>query len=107
MTADAGVLTFITRAEAHIQNARRSWNPTSLSACADCASELQVAIQEMNTACEAATTVTAVPEAAARLERLRGDVERLSRLVDAAIGFGRGLALRSATEEFAISEMKG
>lgn len=107
MTADAGVLTFIARAEAHIQNARRSWDPTSLSACADCATELQVAIQEMNTACEAATTVSAVPEAAARLERLRVDVERLSRLVDAAIAFGRGLALRSVPEELAISEVKG
>lgn len=107
MTADAGVLTFIARAEAHIQNARRRWDPTSLSGCADCALELQAAIQVMNTACEAATTVTAVPEAAVRLERLRGEVERLSRLVDAAIAFGRGLALRSATEELAISEVKG
>lgn len=107
MTADAGVLTLIARAEAHIQNARRSWDPTSLSGCADCATELQAAIQEMNTACEAATTVSAVPEAAARLERLRIDVERLSRLVDAAIAFGRGLALRSVAEELAISEVKG
>lgn len=107
MTADAGVLAFIARAEAHIQNARRWWDPTSLSGCADCALELQAAIQVMNTACEAATTVTAVPEAAVRLERLRGEVERLSRLVDAAIAFGRGLALRSATEELAISEVKG
>jgi len=107
MTADAGVLTFIARAEAHIQNARRAWDPTSLSACAECATELQAAIQEMNTACEAATTVVAVPDATSRLERLRGDVERLSRLVDAAIAFGRGLALRSAADEWAISEVKG
>jgi hypothetical protein len=107
MTADAGVLTLISKAEAHIQNARRAWDPTSLSGCADCASELQAAIQEMNTACEAATTVVAVPDATARLQRLSGDVERLSRLVDAALAFGRGLALRSAPEEWAVSEVKG
>lgn len=107
MTADAGVLTFIARAEAHIQNARRSWDPTSLSACADCATELQAAIQEMNTACEAATTVVAVPDATARLQSLRRDTETLSRLVDAAIAFGRGLGLRSVSEEWAVSEVKG
>jgi hypothetical protein len=107
MTADAGVLTSIALAEAHIHKAQRSWDPTSLSACAECATGLEAAIQEMNAACEAATTVTAVPDATARLQRLRTDVERLSRLVDAAIAFGRGLALRSAPEEWAVSEVKG
>ncbi len=107
MTADAGVLTFIARAEAHIQNARRCWDPTSLSGCAECATELQAAIQDMNTACEAATTVVAVPDASARLQRLRREVETLSRLVDAAIAFGRGLALRSVPEVCAVSEVKG
>jgi hypothetical protein len=107
MTADAGVLSLIAQAEARIHNARRCWDPTSLSACAECATQLQAAIEDMNAACEAATTVHGVPDAMARLHQMRADIESLSRLVDAAIAFTRGLALRSATSEFAFSELRG
>ena len=107
MTAQTELLARITLAEGHIRNARHAWDPSSISASAECAEHLQQAIAEMNAACQAASNGPAAPGASQRLARLRSDVEVLSRLVDAAIAFGRGLALRTGGEESVCSEVRG
>jgi len=92
MTPESGFLARIAAAEGHIRNARKSWNPVSLAACADCAEHLQQAIDEMKAASESAVDA---PGAQARFDGVRAEVEELSRLVDAAIAFSRGLALQA------------
>jgi len=102
MSPGTRLLSHIAEAEAHVRIARRVWDATSISACAECGEQLQRAIDQMNVACEAAGSASAA--ATARLQRLRSDVEELSRLVDAAIAFGRGLTLRTGGPELADSE---
>lgn len=107
MTAEGGLHGYISRAEIHVGNARRNWDPSSLAGCARCADHLQKAIDEMNGAQKAATQAPAAPGTKARLVRLRNEVEVLSRLVDSATAFSRGLALRTMSEEAVQSEVKG
>lgn len=107
MTPENRLLAHIATAEAHVRIAREVWDPSSISACAQCGAQLQQAISEMSAASEAVGAGPAPAGSQARLNRLRADVEGLSRLVDAAIAFGRGLALRSAGVEPAGSEREG
>jgi hypothetical protein len=106
MTAESGFLARIAAAEGHIRNARRSWNPASLSACAECTDQLQQAIDAMTVA-EAAAEGLAPAGFNPRLDRLRADVDILSRLVDAAVAFNRGLALRIGSGQSTVAEVTG
>ena len=107
MSADGGFLACIASAEGHIRNAHRSWNPASLTACAECSDQLRQAIDAMSAAGDAAALSPAPAESHARLDRLRGDVEALMRLVDAALAFNRGLALRTNSEPVVSTEVTG
>ena len=107
MTAANGIFAYIARAEDHLRRARQSWDPCSLSGCEQCNRHLQDAIEMMQGARQSASRHPAAPGARARLVRLRDEVETMSRLVDSAIAFSRGLALRVAGEELVHSELKG
>ena len=107
MTAETPVLAHLAAVEMHVRIARGVWDPSNLSACAECSEQLQRAIDEMTAASQAAPAEPAPREAKARLEQVRADVEGLQRLVDAAIAFGRGLALRTASPELADSQAEG
>src|SRR5690348_14542083 len=107
MTSETGLLAYIAQAEGHIRNARRSWNPASLAGCEQCAEHLQQAIETMTAAQTAAMQGPVAPGAKARLSSLRSEIEVLSRLVDSAMAFSRGLALRVASEEAVHAELKG
>jgi len=107
MSAERGFLACIAAAEGHIRNARRSWDPTSLAGCAECSDQLGQAIDAMKAAGEAVVGGLAPSGSKGRLDRLRGDVEVLSRLVAAAIAFNRGLALRTGSESFTFAEVAG
>jgi hypothetical protein len=61
----------------------------------------------MNDATRAAAEGPAPAGTRTRLEHLRRDVDVLSKLVDAAIAFSRGLALRTTTGEILGSELRG
>jgi hypothetical protein len=110
MTADTGLMAYVVRAEGYVRNARQCWNPTNLSSCEQCGEQLRQAIEVMQAARQAAAGGPATPGAKARLERVRNEVETLSRLVDSAMAFSRGLALRMVSmigEEAAHSDLKG
>ena len=107
MTAETALLGYITQAEAHVLNARRFWDPTNSEGCDRCGEHLRKAVEFMLFARQAVVGGAAVPGAKARLLRLHNDVEVLSRLVDSAIAFSRGLALRMISEEPVHAELKG
>ena len=107
MTPETGLLASIARAEGHVRQARQSWDPCDLSGCEQCAGHLQQAIDEMKGAHESASGARPAPATKARLVRLRNEAEVLSRLVDSAMAFSLGLALRTVSEEPVHSELKG
>jgi hypothetical protein len=107
MTAETGLLACILQAEGHVRNARRYWDPANLFSCEQCAEQLQQAIELMTAAQQAAARGAAAIGARTRLTQLRGEVEVLSRLIDSAMAFSRGLALRMASQEPVHSELKG
>ena len=107
MSAEARVLAGLAAVEMHVRIARGVWDPSNLSACAECSERLQRAIDEMTVVSQAAAAEPAPRNEKARLDQLRADVAGLQRLVDAAIAFGRGLALRTANPELADSQAKG
>ena len=107
MTAENGIFAYIARAEDHLRRARQSWDPSSLSGCEQCNRHLQGAIEMMQAAQQSASRNPVAPSARARLVRLRNEVETLSRLIDSAAAFARGLALRVGSEELVPSELKG
>jgi hypothetical protein len=106
------LMVHLQRAEESVQSAQRSWNATDISRCAECVEHLRQAAEEIQAA-QQFTAEAALPaaELAAkandRLHRLHGSVNRLGRLVDAAIAFHRGLALQSGMEEAMSSEVNG
>ena len=107
MTSEADLIPYVLQAERHVQRARQSWDPTSLAGCEECSGYLQKAIDEMAAAQRAAAQTPAGPGVKARLIRLRNEVEVLSRLVDSATAFSRGLALRTVSGEAVHSELRG
>ena len=107
MIPDGGLPVYIAQAEGHVRNARRYWDPSNLSSCEQCAGQLQRAVEIMTAAQETAKHGPAVPGAKERLSRMRNEVELLARLVDSAMAFSRGLALRLASEEVVHSDLKG
>ena len=109
MTHDTGITGFLARAEGHVRQARKSWDATSLSACAGCADGLRLAVAEMEGACAAAPQGPAPAGTQIRLQRLQTDVDQLSRLVDSAMAFYRGMewTVAQAPEEAAPSELRG
>ena len=107
MTPQAGLLAHVARAEGHVRKARQSWDPTSLSGCAECAEALRLAVAEMEAACATAAGGPPAPGAKARIERLRSEIDVLARLVDSAIAFCRGLEWRTVQEEVAHSDVQG
>lgn len=107
MTPDTDLMPYVLRAERHVQQARQSWDPTSLAGCERCSAQLKRAIDEMTAAQRAASRTPAGPGVKGRLVRLRNEVEVLSRLVDSATAFSRGLALRTASDEAVHSDLRG
>ena len=109
MNRDSGITEFLARAESHVRQARKSWDATSVSGCAECAEGLRLAVAEMEGACAAAAQGPAPEGSQTRLERLRSDVDQLSRLVDSAMAFYRGLewSVPQEQEEAAHSELRG
>ena len=106
------LMTHLQRAEEHVQTARQSWDATDISRCAECvehlrqaAGEIQAAQQSIGEAALPASGLAAL--ANARLERLHSSVNRLGRLVDAAIAFHRGLAIDTGMEEAMSSKGNG
>ena len=108
MSRDSGITAYLARAEGHVRQAQKSWDATSLSGCAECAEGLRLAVAEMEGACAA---LQGPPPAGTgrRLERLRSDVDQLSRLVDSAMAFYRGMewSVAQGPEEAAHSELRG
>ncbi len=95
-----------------MRNARQSWDATDISRCAECLDNLRQAAGEMQAAQQfigEAALQAAEPTAKAkdRLQRLHGTVDRLGRLVDAAIAFHRGLALHTGMDEAVSSKGNG
>jgi hypothetical protein len=109
MNRDAGITGYLARAEGHVRQARKSWDATSLSGCAQCAEDLRLAVAEMEGACTAAPQGPPPAGTQVRLDRLRTDVDQLSRLVDSAMAFYRGLewSVTQEQEEVAHSELRG
>ena len=109
MSRDSGITQSLARAEGHVRQARKSWDATSIPACAECAEGLRLAVAEMESVCAAAPRGSAPAGTQIRLERLRADVDQLSRLVDSAMAFYRGLEWSVAQEqpEAAPSELRG
>jgi len=106
------LMSHLQRAEDHVQNAQESWDATDLSRCAECVEYLRHAADELLLA-QQFTGESDVPSAEMaakakdRLQRLHSSVNRLSRLVDAAMGFHRRLALDTGMEEAVTSESNG
>jgi len=105
-------LTHLQRAEDHVRNARQSWDATDISRCVECLEHLRQAAGEIQAAQQftgEAALQAAEPTAKAkdRLQRLHGTVDRLGRLVDAAIAFHRGLALHTGMDEAVSSKGNG
>lgn len=109
MSRDTGITGFLARAEGHVRQARKSWDATSISGCAECAEGLRLAVAEMEGACAAAQQGPAPAGTQTRLERLGTDVDQLSRLVDSAMAFYRGLewSVPQEQEQAAHSELRG
>lgn len=106
------LMTHLQLAEDHVRNARESWDATDISRCAECLEHLQQAAAEIQAAQQftAEGAVQAAEPAARvkhRLQQLQGSVNRLGRLVDAAIAFHRGLALHTGMDEAVCSEGHG
>jgi hypothetical protein len=99
-------------AEEHVRSARQSWDATDLFRCAECVEHLQQAATEIQAAQqfigEAALPATEpAGKAKDRLQKIYDSVNRLGRLVDAAIAFHRGLAVDTGMEETVSSELNG
>jgi hypothetical protein len=95
----AVLLMHLERAERHVAGARQSWSEHVGASYRACLEHLQQAIAELQQAQAAAARGAASPEAKTRLERLRQDLKRLGRLMDAAGAFYRVLALPGGVEE--------
>ena len=85
----------VARAEAHVQAALRLWRADQPSRCDECCLSLRTAIAELQDVQRRPAGGAAVPVAslAKRLKELKADIDRLTRLVDSATAFCRGLAL--------------
>jgi hypothetical protein len=85
----------VTRVEAHVAAALALWRAGQPGRCDECGLSLQAAIGELEDAYRnAGRSGPSLPAPLAqRLERLQTDVNRLTRLVDAATAFCRGMAL--------------
>jgi hypothetical protein len=97
----AVLLTHLERAERHVAEAHRSWSEHLGASYMVCLEHLQQAITELQQAQAAASKGAVAPEARARLERLRHDLKRLGKLMDAAAAFYRGLPLAGGAEQTA------
>lgn len=75
----------VTRAEAHVRAALHLWRADQPDRCDECCLSLQAAIRELED----------VPLAplGGRLKKLQADINRLTRMVDSAAAFCRGMAL--------------
>jgi hypothetical protein len=107
MTPGDNLLASIAQAEKCVEDARRHWNAASVEQCEQCAEQLHHAIELMLSIRQAAAQSAAIPDAKVRLQCLRDNLEELSRLVDSAMAFSRGLALRMISEEPVCAELKG
>ena len=112
MTQTAGLLTHLQRVEEHVQRARQSWNATDIARCEECVGHLQKAAEELLAAKQlagdgGAPTSDIAVKAKDRLQQLHSSVNRLGRLVDAAIAFHRNLALDTGMEEALSSNING
>jgi hypothetical protein len=85
----------VARAEAHVQAALRLWRADQPSRCAECCLSLGTAIRELESVQRDQERGVAFPVAplAKRLKKLQADINRLTRLVDSAAAFCRGMAL--------------
>lgn len=93
---ETGLLDHLTRTERYVRKARKYWDASSVARCMECAEALRRATKEMEAACQAAAKGLRSTGVKTRLERLRGEVDALAGLVDAAIAFSRGLALAAS-----------
>ncbi len=99
MSSSAALLEHIAQAEEHVCKAMQSWDASRPTQCAGCLHHLQQAIESIEQANRAAACGIVASEAKTRLQQLRREAEVLSKLVDAAMGFYRGLALHSGMDE--------
>ncbi len=85
----------VARAEAHVQAALRLWRAGQPSRCDECCLSLRTAIAELQDVQRDPPRGAAIPVAslANRLKKLKADIDRLTRLVDSAAAFCRGMAL--------------
>jgi len=81
----------VTRAEAHVRAALHLWRADQPSRCDECCLLLQTAIRDL----EDVQRNAAIPLAplGGRLKKLQADINQLTRLVDSAAAFCRGMAL--------------
>jgi len=112
MRPHSKLMVHLDRAEGHVRNARQSWDATDISRCGECVEHLQQAAGEIQAAQQftgEAALQAAEPAAKARdrLQQLHRSVDRLGRLVDAAMAFHRGLALDTGMDEAVSSKGNG
>ena len=96
-------------AEASLARVVQIWDATNLSACEECLVLLEEVAGHLRTAQPPTSMLSSrvTTEAVDRLNGLRDDVRLIGRLVDSAIAFQRGLAIRTVVEEPAFTEITG
>jgi hypothetical protein len=85
----------VERAQAHVQTALDLWRAAKPGDCDECCLSLEAALGEIKNVRQDVEQGGAFPVAPLkkRMKRLTADVNRLTRLVDAATAFCRGMAL--------------
>jgi hypothetical protein len=84
----------ISGAESLVRAALENWDAGDLDGCSHCGQDLHSAIREMEAAQAAlgSQRLVAASDTVLRVRRIQEDIDRLSRMVDAAEAFARGLA---------------
>ena len=95
MTGRNALEEHVVRAEDLVRAALDNWDAGDLKRCSDCGRRLMSAIGEMEAAQSAGPRELAAArgEMAGRVRRMQAEIGRLSRMVDAASAFARGVAL--------------
>ena len=109
MTQAVELANNLKHAEASLARVVQIWDATNLSACEECLVLLEEVAGHLRTAQPQSGTLPSLVtmEAVDRLNGLRDDVRLIGRLVDSAIAFQRGLAIRTVVEEHELTEITG
>jgi len=95
----------VARAEAHVQAALRLWRADQPSRCDECRLLLGAAIGELQDVQRDPARGAAFPPASLgnRVRKIKADIDLLTRLVDSATAFCRGMALTIGRDADALA----